>query len=98
MMKNLIKIAAVIAFVGVAAGCAHDNNQLQSKINDAMQTAQSAQSAASSAQSAADAAQSTANQANQTAKQALQAANQAKATAQANSKRIERAFEQSQRK
>lgn len=90
MTGKLIKIAAIAALVGGAAGCAN-NDELRAQIDDAMQAAKSAQTTANSAQS-------TANEAKQTADRAMKAAQESKACCQANSKRIDRAFEQSQRK
>lgn len=90
MTGKLIKFAAVgVVAVGIS-GCAN-NEELRAQIDQAMQTAQAAQQTANSAQQTAQSAQQTANK-------ALSVAKEAKAAAQANSKRIDRAFEASMRK
>lgn len=89
-MTKLLKFAALAAVIGVVAGCSNDD-ELHASIQEAMSTAQSAQSTANAAKSAAD-------QAQQTADRAIKGVQEAKQCCQANSQRIERAFQQSQRK
>lgn len=89
MTGKWIKVAALAALVAGAAGCS--NSELQAQIDEAMRTAEAAQSTANAAQSSADSAQ-------QTADRAMSAAQESKSCCQANSKRIERMFEASQRK
>lgn len=90
MTGKLIKFAAVGAIAIGISGCAN-NEALRADIDQAMHAAQSAQQTAQSAQQTAQSAQQTANK-------ALSVAKEARAAAQANSKRIERAFETSMRK
>ncbi len=87
MIKTVLKTTLAAGLVIGLAGCASDA-AMQSQ---AQQTAEAAQASADAAQQKADAAQQTANE-------ALQAANKAQATAEANSQRMERMFQASQRK
>jgi len=84
MTKTLLKSVSVAGVVAIAAGCAGNSEQMQSQIDQAMRKAESAQT--------------TANEAQRTANRALETANSAQSTSQANSQRIERMFESSQRK
>lgn len=90
MMKTILKTTLAAGLVIGLAGCASDA-AMQSQADQALNKAEAAQSTADAAQQKADAAQQTANE-------ALQAANKAQATAEANSKRMERMFQASQRK
>lgn len=90
MTSKLIKFAAIAALVGAAAGCS-SNDEMRAEIDKAVTTAESAQSTATAAQSAAQ-------QAQQTADRAIKGVQEAKSCCQANSQRIERAFQQSQSK
>lgn len=83
MTKTLLKSAFVVVVVGAAAGCA-SSGPMQSEVDQAMRKAESAQT--------------TANEAQRTANRAMQTAQEAKSASQANSQRIERMFESSQRK
>lgn len=83
MTKTAIKSAIVAGVLAVTAGCA-TSGVTQSELDQAMRKAEAAQAAA--------------NQAQQTATRALQTAREAKQCCKANSKRIERMFEASQRK
>lgn len=89
-MSKLLKFAIVAAVLGAAAGCSNDED-LQASVQEAMSTAQSAQTTATAAQTAAE-------QAQQTADRAIKGVQEAKQCCQANSQRIERAFQQSQAK
>lgn len=86
MMKNVFKGLVLAGLVAGAAGCAStgDIEEVRAMAQEAKSTAQSAQS--------------TANTAQQTADRAMKAAQESKECCEANSKRIERMFEQSQRK
>lgn len=84
MTKTLLKSAFAIGVVTAAAGCASNGDATQSQIDQAMRKAESAQT--------------TANEAQRTANRAMQTAQEAKSMSQANSQRIERMFESSQRK
>lgn len=97
MISKFVKVAAIAAFAVGISGCA-SNGQLSAQVQEAMNTAEAAQQTAQSAQQAANEAQQTAQSAQQTANKALSVAKDAQSTAQANSKRIERAFEESMRK
>lgn len=90
MTGKWIKFAALAAIVAGATGCAN-NEELRAQIDEAMSKAESAQQTAQSAEQSAQSAQ-------QTADRAMSAAQEAKSCCQANSKRIERSFEASQRK
>lgn len=90
MTGKWIKFAALAVVVAGAAGCAN-NEELRAQVDEAMSTAEAAQSTANSAQQTAQSAQETADR-------AMSAAQEAKSCCQANSKRIERMFEASQRK
>lgn len=84
MTKTLLKSTFVVGVVVAAAGCAHNQEEHQAQIDQAMRKAESAQA--------------TANEAQSTANRAMQAAQEAQSASQANSQRIERMFETSQRK
>lgn len=90
MTKNVMKGLILGGLVAVAAGCAN-TDELRSEIAEVRSMAQDAQSTANAAKRTADSAQ-------QTADRAMKAAQEAKSCCEANSKRIERMFEKSQRK
>lgn len=83
MKKTVLKSAIVASVLGMTAGCA-TSGVTQAELDQAMRKAEAAQAAA--------------NQAQQTAMQALEVAREAKQCCKANSQRIERMFEASQRK
>lgn len=83
MTKTMLKSAIVAGVLAVTAGCATQGVS-QAEFDQAMRKAEAAQAAA--------------NQAQQTATNALEAAREAKQCCKANSQRLERMFEESQRK
>jgi hypothetical protein len=90
------KLAALIGGVLLAAGCAHPVTV--EDLNAVRATAQAAQSAANDAQQRANEARQMASGAQTTANQALNAAQQAQSCCDANTTRIDRAFEEIQSK
>lgn len=84
MIKTILKTTFVAGIVAAAAGCAGQNGDLQSQVDQATRKAESAQS--------------TANEAQQSANQALQTANDAKSMAKSNKQRMERMYKTSQQK
>ncbi len=83
MIKTLFKSTIVAGALLFTVGCA-SNAAMEPKVDQAMRKAESAQT--------------TANEAQRTANRAMQTAQEAKQASQANSQRIERMFEASQRK
>lgn len=92
-MTKVLKGMILAGFVAGAAGCVSSGD-----LEEVRAMAQEAQSTAQSAESTANSAESTAENAQQTADRAMKAAQEAKDCCEANSKRIERMFEKSQRK
>ncbi len=85
MLKTMFKSTIVAGALVFTVGCASNAAmELEPKVDQAMRKAESAQA--------------TANEAQRTANRAMQIAQEAKQAAQANSQRIERMFEASQRK
>ena len=89
-----LRVAAVVCGIALTTGCAG----LQEQIDSVRATAEAAQSTAEAAQRTATQAQQTASGAQSTANQALQAAQAAQACCDATNQRLDRMFEQSQRK
>jgi hypothetical protein len=88
-----IKVAILAMALALAGGCASTE-----QIDEIRSIANSAQSTANNAASQASSALSTANQALDAARAAQNAANAAQACCDANSSRIDRAFEQAMQK
>ena len=100
MIKNLLKVSALVLVLGVASGCAS-----QSAVDEAAATANAAASEAAAAKSAAEAARASADAAGQaaasaqsTADQALSAATESQACCDANRDRMEKMFQKSMSK
>ena len=89
-----LRVAAVVCGIALTTGCAG----LREQIDSVRATAEAAQSTAEAAQRTATQAQQTASGAQSTANQALQAAQAAQACCDATNQRLDRMFEQSQRK
>ena len=100
-MKTISKILVAAAATAALAGCVSESKfnehvaSADAAIKAAAQQAASAQAAADAANAAASAASTAANSASSTANQALQAAKAAQACCDANSEKIDRAFQKS---
>jgi hypothetical protein len=100
-MKTIAKILVAAAATAALAGCVSESKfnehvaSADAAIKAAAQQAASAQAAADAANAAASAASTAANSASSTANQALQAAKAAQACCDANSEKIDRAFQKS---
>lgn len=94
MIKNLFKGLVLAGLVAGAAGCA-TNAVTQEDLNAVRAEAQEAQRTAESAQASANSAQNTADNA---MKEAQKVRQEATACCEANSRRIERMFEEMQKK
>lgn len=96
MIKNLLKVSAVALVLGIAGGCANQDEQaaVQSSVDQAAQDAAEALSAAEAARAAADSAAQAARNAQQTADEALATAEEAQSCCEANRDRLERMFQQ----
>jgi hypothetical protein len=100
-MKTIAKILVAAAATVALAGCVSESKfnehvaSADAAIKAAAQQAASAQAAADAANAAASAASTAANSASSTANQALQAAKAAQACCDANSEKIDRAFQKS---
>lgn len=94
MTKNLFKGLILAGLVAGAAGCAtttvteEDLNAVRAAAQEAQRTAEAAQASANAAQNSADSAM----------REAQKVRQEAKACCEANSRRIERMFEESQKK
>ena len=93
MKITRIKVALIATALVLSAGCVSTQ-----QIDEIRSIANSAQSTANNAASQASSALATANQALDSARSAQSAANDAKACCDANTSRIDRAFEQSMQK
>ena len=89
MIKNVLKVSAIVLVLGVASGCAS-----QEAIDRAQATADSAARDAAAAKSTAEAARAAVD----SAAQALAAATEAQACCDANRDRLERMFQKSMSK
>ena len=99
MIKNVLKVSAIMLVLGLASGCATtEGGQSQSTADAAARDAAAAKSAAEAARAAADSAAQAAAAAQRSADQALSAAREAQACCDANRDRLERMFERSQAK
>jgi murein lipoprotein len=93
MKTTQINVAMLAMALVLASGCVTTE-----QLNEVRSIANSAQSTANNAASQASSALSTANQALDAARSAQNAANAAKACCDANTSKIDRAFEQTMRK
>lgn len=87
MNKTVLKVSALVLFLGLAGGCATTGG------GDAMATANQASAAAEAARAVADRAAQAAADAQSTADQALSAATEAQACCEANRETMERMFQ-----
>ncbi len=86
MNKTVLKVSALVLFLGLAGGCAATGG------GDAMDVANQASATAEAARAAADRAAQAAADAQSTADQALSAATEAQACCEANRETMERMF------
>jgi hypothetical protein len=100
MIKNVIKVSAVMLVLGLASGCASTEaiEAAQATADAAARDAAAAKSAAEAARAAADSAAQAARGAQSTADRALSAATSAQSCCDANRDRMERMFEKSMSK
>lgn len=101
MTKNVLKVSALVLVLGIAGGCAANQETLdrvQATADGAARDAAAAQSAAEAARAAADSAAQAARNAQATADEALSAAEEAQSCCDANRDRIERMFQRSMSK
>jgi hypothetical protein len=100
MIKNLLKVGAIVFVLGVASGCASQDaiDAAQATADSAARDAAAAKSTAEAARAAVDSAAQAAASAQSTADQALAAASEAQACCDANRDRLERMFQKSMSK
>ena len=99
MIKNVLKVSAVVLVLGLASGCATTGaDQAQATADAAARDAAAAKSAAEAARATADSAAQAAAAAQSTADRALSAATDAQACCDANRDRLERMFQRTQSK
>ncbi len=100
MIKNLLKVGAIVFDLGVASGCASQDaiDAAQATADSAARDAAAAKSTAEAARAAVDSAAQAAASAQSTADQALAAASEAQACCDANRDRLERMFQKSMSK
>lgn len=100
MIKNALKVGAIVLALGMASGCANTEatEAMQSTIDAAARDAASAKTAAEAARAAADSAARAAASAQSTADRALSAASEAQSCCDANRDRLERMFQKSMSK
>jgi hypothetical protein len=100
MIKNLLKVSAIVLIFGLASGCVSQESvdRAQATADGAARDAAAAKSAAEAARAASDSAAQTAAAAQSTADQALSAATEAQSCCDANRDRLERMFQKSMQK
>lgn len=100
MINKVLKVSALVLVLGAASGCANTEaqNEAMTTANSARDTANAARSAAEAARAAADSAAQAAANAQRTADRALAAAQQAQNGVDANRDRMQRMFEQVNKK
>lgn len=95
-LKTLLKLSAAAASLSLVVGCATQaSGDMQAQIDEALQTANSAQTSANRAQATADQALQSANEAKRMAAEAQSVARSAQQTADQNSEKIDRMFKKS---
>ncbi len=100
MIKNVLKVSAVVLVLGMASGCASQEaiDRAQATADGAARDAAAAKSIAEAARATADRAAQAAARAQSTADQALAAASEAQACCDANRDRLERMFQKTMSK
>jgi molybdopterin biosynthesis enzyme len=100
MIKNVLKVSAIVLVLGMASGCASQEaiDRAQATADGAARDAAAAKSTAEAARAAVDGAAQAAASAQSTADQALAAASEAQACCDANRDRLERMFQKSMSK
>jgi len=98
MIKNVLKVSAMVLFLGLASGCATGLDEVKQTADRAVADAAAAASAAEAARASADRAAQAAASAQSTADQALSAATEGQACCEANRESMERMFQKSMSK
>ena len=100
MIKNVLKVSAIVLIFGLASGCASQEaiERAQATADGAARDAAAAKSAAEAARATADSASQTASSAQSTADQALSAATESQSCCDANRDRLERMFQKTMQK
>lgn len=101
MIKNVLKVSAIVLVLGVASGCAtsqETTDRAQATADSAARDAAAAKSTAEAARAAVDSAVQAAARAQSTADRALAAAQAAQSCCDANRDRLERMFQKSMSK
>ncbi len=98
MIKNVLKVSAMVLVLGMASGCATQDSNAQATADSAARDAAAAKSIAEAARATADSAAQAAASAQSTADQALAAASEAQACCDANRDRLERMFQKTMSK
>ena len=100
MIKNLLKVSAIVLVLGAASGCVSQSqvDEATATANNAARDAAAAKSAAEAARASADSAAQSASRAQSTADRALSAANGAQSCCDANRDRMEKMFQKSMSK
>ncbi len=100
MIKNLLKVSAIVLVLGAASGCVSQAavDDAAAQASAAARDAAAAKSAAEAARASADSAAQAAASAQSTADQALSAATEAQACCDANRDRMEKMFQKSMSK
>jgi hypothetical protein len=100
MIKNVLKVSAIVLIFGLASGCVSQEavDRAQATADGAARDSAAAKSAAEAARAASDSAAQTAASAQSTADQALSAATEAQSCCDANRDRLERMFQKSMQK
>ena len=92
MIKNLLKVSAIVLVLSAASGCVSQSqvDEATANANNAVRDAAAAKSAAEAARASADSAAQAAASAQSTADRALSAATEAQACCDANRDRMEK--------
>ena len=100
MVKNFLKVSAIVLVLGAASGCVSQDSvdEANAAAANAARDAAAAKSAAEAARAAADSAAQAAASAQSTADRALAAATEAQACCDANRDRMEKMFQKSMSK
>ena len=99
MIKNVLKVSALVLFLGLASGCATTGlDEVKATADQAAADASAAASAAEAARAAADRAAQAAAGAQSTADRALSAATEAQACCDANRESMDRMFQKTMTK
>lgn len=98
-MNKIVKVSALVLFLGIASGCASTSmEEVKATADRAAADASAAASAAEAARAAADRAAQAASNAQSTADEALSAATEAQSCCEANRESMDRMFQKSMSK